>query len=147
MEIWQDSGTSFASPLPGGFHHPTNKTVETIQVLKPGVKIKGKLSTAWQQFSYVPRSLTSTAATEKGARQCARDYWECTHFQEATQSHIPKEGERYSPCEYSLKRTSTDLIQSLGRTVLLGETCSRRALLHSVPLLSERKHLVECCQA
>ena len=147
VEIWQDTITSFASSLPGGFDDPINKTVKTMQVLKRGVKMKGKLSTAWKQYSCLSRSLTSTAASEKGARQCARDYWECTHFQEATQSHIPMEGERYPPCEYSLKRTSTNLIQSWGRAVLLGETCSQRALIHSVPLLSERKHLVECCQA
>ena len=34
--------TSFASSLPGCFHHPIKKTVETMQVLKRGVTIKGK---------------------------------------------------------------------------------------------------------
>ena len=110
VEIGQDTRTSFASSLPGGFHHPIKKTVETMQVLKRGVKIKGKLSTTWTQFSYLPRSLTSTAASVNGARQCGRDNWESTYFREATQSQI-------------------------------------RALLLSVPQLSERKHLVECYQA
>ena len=147
VEIGQDTRTSFASSLPGGFHHPIKKTVETMQVLKRGVKIKGKLSTSWKQFSYLPRSLTSTAASENGARQCARDYWECTHFREATQSQIPMEEERCPACKYSLKRTSTNLIQFCGRAVLLAEKCSQLALLLSVPQLSERKHLVECYQA
>ena len=148
VEIGQDTITSFAPSLPGGFHHPIQKTVETMQVLKRGMKIKGvKLSTTWKQFSYLPRSLTSTAASENGARQYARDYWECTHFREATQSQIPMEEERCPPCKDSLKRTSTHLIQFCGKTVLLGETCPQRALLLSVPQLSERKHLVECYQA
>ena len=42
VEIGQDTKTSFASSLPGGFHHPIKKTVEKMQVLKRGVKIKGK---------------------------------------------------------------------------------------------------------
>ena len=42
VEIWQDIRTSFASSLPGGFHHPIKKTVETMQVLKRGVKVNGK---------------------------------------------------------------------------------------------------------
>ena len=42
VEIGQDTRTSFASSLPGGFHHPIKKTVDTMQVLKRGVKIKGK---------------------------------------------------------------------------------------------------------
>ena len=92
-------------------------------------------------------SLTSSAASENDARQCARDYWEYTHFREATQSQIPMEEERCPPCKYSLQRTSTNLIQFCGRTVLLGETCSQRALLLSVPQLSERKHPFECYQA
>ena len=88
VEIEQDTRSSFASSLPGGFHHPMKKTVETMQVMKRGVKIKGKLSTTWKQFSYLPRSLTSTAASENGAKQCAMDYWECTHFRKATHSQI-----------------------------------------------------------
>ena len=82
-----------------------------------------KLSTTWKQISYLVRSLTSMAASEEGAWQCARDCWECTNLQEATQPHIPMEEERCPPCEYSPKRTSTNLIQSWERTVLLGETC------------------------
>ena len=43
VEIGQDTRTSFASSLPGGVHHPIKKTVERMQVLKRGVKIKGKI--------------------------------------------------------------------------------------------------------
>ena len=42
VAIGQDMRTSFAVSLPGGFHHPIKKTVKTMQVLKLGVKIKGK---------------------------------------------------------------------------------------------------------
>ena len=147
VEIGQDTRTSFASSLPGGFHHPLKKTLETMQVLKRGVKIKGKTVYDLETVFHLPRSLTSTAASENGARQCARDYWECTHFREATQSQLQMEEERCPPCKYSLKRISTNLIQFCGRTVLLGETCSQPTLLLSVPQLSERKHLVECYQA
>ena len=56
------------------------------------------------------------------------------------------EEERCPPCKYSLKRTSTNLIQFCRRTVLLWETCSQRALLLYVPQLSEIKHPVECYQ-
>ena len=42
VEIGQDAITSFASSLPGGFHHPIKTTVETMHILKRGVKIKGK---------------------------------------------------------------------------------------------------------
>ena len=42
VAIGQDMRTSFAVSLPGGFHHPIKKTVKTMQVLKRGVKIKGK---------------------------------------------------------------------------------------------------------
>ena len=38
LEIGQDTRTSFATSLPGGFHHQIKKTVETVQVLKRGVK-------------------------------------------------------------------------------------------------------------
>ena len=39
-KLGQDTRTSFASSLPGGFHHPIKKTVETMQVLKRCVQIK-----------------------------------------------------------------------------------------------------------
>ena len=42
VEIEQDTRTSFASSLPGGFHHAIKKTVEIMQVLKRDVKINGK---------------------------------------------------------------------------------------------------------
>ena len=101
VEIGQDTKTSFASSLPGGFHHPIKKTVETMQVLKRSVKIKGEncLGLGHIFRTSLARSLTSTAASENGARQCARDYWECTHFREATQSQIPMEEERCPPCK------------------------------------------------
>ena len=40
--IGQDTISSFASSLPGSFHHPIKETVETMQAMKRGVKIKGK---------------------------------------------------------------------------------------------------------
>ena len=94
VDIWQDTRTSFALSLPGGFHHSITKTVETMQVLKRGVKIKGKTVYDLETVFYLPSSLTSTAASENETRQCAGDYWECTHFREATQSQIPMEEER-----------------------------------------------------
>ena len=42
VEIGQDTRTSFATSLPGGFHQPIKKTVETVQFLMRGAKIKGK---------------------------------------------------------------------------------------------------------
>ena len=42
VEIGEDTRTSFATSLPGGFHHQIKKTVETMQVLKRVVKIKEK---------------------------------------------------------------------------------------------------------
>ena len=56
VEIGQDTRTSFASSLPGGFHHPIKKTVETMQVLKRGVKVNGK--TVYElETVFVPPSL------------------------------------------------------------------------------------------
>ena len=52
VEIGQDTRTSFATSLPGGFHHPIKKTVETVQVLKRGVKTVYDLETV-----FVPSSL------------------------------------------------------------------------------------------
>ena len=40
----------------------------------------------------------------------ARDYWECTDFQEATKFHIPMEEETCPSSKYSFKRRSTNLI-------------------------------------
>ena len=42
VEIGQDTRTSFASSLPGGYHHPIKKTVATMQFQKRSAKIKGK---------------------------------------------------------------------------------------------------------
>ena len=101
----------------------------------------------WKQFSYLPRSLASTAASENGARQCARDYWECTHLL-ATQSQIPIEEESCPPCKYSIRQTSTNLIRFCGRTVLLRETCSRRALPREPAAPSKLMDVVRCsCKA
>ena len=56
VDIGQDTRTSFASSLPGGFHHPIKKTVETMQVLKRGVKVSGK--TVYElETVFVPPSL------------------------------------------------------------------------------------------
>ena len=56
MSIGQDTRTSFASSLPGGFHHRIKKTVETMQVLKRGVKVNGK--TVYElETVFVPASL------------------------------------------------------------------------------------------
>ena len=70
VEMGQDTITSFASSLPGGFHQ---KTVETMH-LKRGVKVNGKTVYELETVFALPRSLTSTAASENGAWQCARDY-------------------------------------------------------------------------
>ena len=52
--IRQDTRTSFASS--GCFHHPIKKTVETMQVLKRGVKVNGK--TVYElETVFVPPSL------------------------------------------------------------------------------------------
>ncbi len=56
VEIGQDTRTSFASSLPGGFHHPIKKTVEIMQVLKRDVKIKGKTVYDFETV-FVPPSL------------------------------------------------------------------------------------------
>ena len=57
VEIRQDTRTSFASSLPGGFHHPIENIVETMQVLKRGVKIKEK--TVYDLDTvFVPPSIT-----------------------------------------------------------------------------------------
>ena len=66
VEIVQDTRTSFALSLPGYCHHSIKKTVETMQVLKRGVKIEGELSAT---VVVTPRSLTSTAASEKAVRK------------------------------------------------------------------------------
>ena len=131
VEIAQDTRTSFASSLPGGFHHPIKKTVETMH-LKRGVKVNGKTVYDLETVFVPPSLIDQYGCIRNGAWQCARDYWECTHFREATQSQIPMDEERCPPCKYSLKRISTNLIQFCGRTVLLAETCSLLALLLSV---------------
>ena len=56
VEIGQDTRTSFASSLPGGFHHPIKKTFETMQVLKRGVKNKVKMVYGLKSV-FVPPSL------------------------------------------------------------------------------------------
>ena len=59
VEIGQDTITSLASSLPGGFNHPIKKTVETMQVMKRGVKIKGREKTVYDlETVFVPPSLT-----------------------------------------------------------------------------------------
>ena len=56
VEIGQDTRTSFALSLPGGFQHPIKKTVERMQVLKRGVKVSGKTVYELETF-FVPPSL------------------------------------------------------------------------------------------
>ena len=142
-EIGQDTKTSFASSLPGGFHHPIKKTVETMQVLKRGVKIKGKTVYDIETVFVPPSFIDQYCCIRKQSKLL---FGNALNFGKR-QSQIPMEEERFPPCKYSLKRTSINLIPFCGRTVLLGETCSQRPLLLSVPRLSERKHLDECYQA
>ena len=106
-----------------------------MQVLKRDVKIKGK--TVYDLVTvFVPPSLIDQyGCIRKWSKAVRKGLLECNHFREATQSQIPMEEERCPPCKYSLKRTSTNLIQFCGKTVLLGETCSQRTLLLSVPQL------------
>ena len=119
VEIGQDTRTSFASSLPEWFYHPIKKSWSAVW------RSREKLSTAWKQFSYLPRSLTSTTASEKGVRQCARVYWECTHFQEATQSHIYPNGRGKVSALRVLTQTDIDELDSV-----LGEgSANRRDLL------------------
>ena len=142
VEIGQDTITSFASSLPGGFHHPIKRTFEA----SPEARCEDQGKTIYGlEAVFVPPSLIREyGCIRKGSKAVCKGL---LHVQEATQSLIQMEEERCPSCEYSLKRTSTNLIQYWGRTVLLGEICSQRALLHPVPLLSESKHLVECYQA
>ena len=56
VEIGQDSRTSFASSLPGGFQRPIKKTVEKMKALKRGVNIKGK-TVYDSEAVFVPPSL------------------------------------------------------------------------------------------
>ena len=56
VDIEQDTRTSFASSLPGGFHHLIKTTIETMQVLQRGVKIKGKTIYVLEAV-FVPPSL------------------------------------------------------------------------------------------
>ena len=42
VKLGQETRSSFASSLPGGFHHPIKKTVDTMQVIKRAVQIKVK---------------------------------------------------------------------------------------------------------
>ena len=42
VEIGQDMKTSFASSIPGGFHHTIKKTVTTHKVAERGVKVNEK---------------------------------------------------------------------------------------------------------
>ena len=114
VEIGQDTRTSFASSLPGGFHHP----IKCRNSASPEARCEDQGENCLRLGNSFRTSLARcTVASENGARQCAMDYWECTHFREATQSHIPMKEERCPPCKYSLKRTSTNLIQFCGRTV------------------------------
>ena len=69
MEIGQDIRTSFASSLPGGFHHPIKKTVETLQVLKRGVKIKVKTVYDLETVFVPPSLIDQYQKTDQGSAQ------------------------------------------------------------------------------
>ena len=148
VEIGQDTRTSFASSLPGGFHHPIKKTVETMQVLKRGVKINGK--TVYDlEAVFVHPSLIDEYGCIRKRSKAVRKGLLGMHTLAGSDTVSYPNGRRKVSALRVLTQTDIDynLIQSWGRTVLLGETCSQWALLLSVPLLSERKHLVEYCQA
>ena len=73
VEIGQDTRTSLASSIPGGFHHQIKKTVEIMQVLKRGVKIKGKtvydLETVFLPPSLAHWPVRLHQKTEQGSAQ------------------------------------------------------------------------------
>ena len=131
VEIEQDTRTRFASSLPGGFHHLIKKTVETTHVLKRGAKIKGKTVYGLDAV-FVPPSLIDQYGCIRKRSKAVRKGLGARTFRKRRSL---------------ISQWNIDSLDSvLGRTVLLGETCSQWALLHSVPQLSERKHLVECHQ-
>ena len=71
VEIGQDTRTSFASSLHGGFQHPIKKTVETMQVLKRGVKINVK--TVYDlETVFVPPSLNDQYGYIRKRRKAMR---------------------------------------------------------------------------
>ncbi len=72
VEIGQDTNTSFASSLPGGFHHPIKKTVETMQFLKRGVKIKGKTVYDFETVCVPPSSIDQYRCIRKRSKAVRR---------------------------------------------------------------------------
>ncbi len=129
MDIGQDTRTSFTSSLPGGFHHLIKKTVETTHVLKRGAKIKGKTVYGLDAV-FVPPSLIDQYGCIRKRSKAVRKGLGARTFRKRRSL---------------ISQWNIDSLDSvLGRTVLLGETCSQRTLLLFVPPLSERKHLVEC---
>ena len=149
VDIGQDTRTSFASSLPGGFHDPTKKTVETMQVLKRGVKVNGKTVYKLETVFVPPSLIDQYGCTRKGSMAVCKGLLGMHSLSGSDTVSNPNGRGKVPtlPCKYSLKRTSTNLIQFCGRTVLLAETCSQLALLLSVSQLSKRKHIVECYQA
>ena len=95
VKIGPNMKTSFASSLPGGFHHPIKKTLTTNQVLERcegqrencmydleavshafvivGLNRNVSILQTFSNMSsvtYLPHSSTNTAASDKGAWQC-----------------------------------------------------------------------------
>ena len=137
VKLGQGSRTSFASSLPGGFHHPIKKTVETMQVLKRGRQIKETTVYGLEAVFVNPSLIDEYGCIRKGRKAVRKVLLGMYALSGSETVSYPNGRGNMSPSKYSLKRTSTNLIQSWWRTVLLGETCSQRELYNSFPLLPE----------
>ena len=119
VKLGQDTRTSFASSLLGGFYHPIKKTVETMQVIKRGMQIKETTVYGLEAVFVPPWLIDEYGCIRIGSRAVRKVLLGMHYFQEAAQSHIPMEEEMCPPCEYSLKRTSTNLIEFWWRTLII----------------------------
>ena len=115
VEIGQDTGTSFASSLPGGFHHPIKKRLRQCKSRSVGRRLRGE--NCIRLGSSFPTSLVHLRVRLHDQTELGIAQGSAGNARTFSQSHIPM--------EYSLKRTSTNLIHSWGRTVLLGDTSSQ----------------------
>ena len=148
MEIGQDTSTSFASSLPGGFHHPIKKTVETMQVPKRGVKIKGK--TVYDlETVFVPPSLIDQYGCIRKRNKAVRKGLLGIHSLSGSHTVSNPNGRGKVPALHVLTQTNINSLDSVlwEGSATRRDLRSQRVLLLSVPKLSERKHLVECYQA
>ena len=70
VDIGQDTRTSFAASLPGGFHHPIKTIVETMQVLKRDVKISGNTSCLYglEAVFLLPSLIDEYGCIRKGSK-------------------------------------------------------------------------------